>query len=64
VDAIRHRGVRRVGLSTQRTNFRSQRLYERFGFHRTSEHDYRLFGAWCQPVRRALDSLASGPDAL
>ena len=57
VDAIRQRGARRVGLSTQRTNFRSQRLYERFGFHRTSEHDYRLFGAWCQPERRMPDSL-------
>ena len=55
VDAIRQRGARHVGLSTQRTNFRSQRLYERFGFHRTSEHDYRLFGAWCQAERRAPD---------
>lgn len=64
VDAIRQRGSRRVGLSTQRTNFRSQRLYERFGFHRTFEHDYRLFGAWCQPERRAPDSLASGPSAF
>jgi ribosomal protein S18 acetylase RimI-like enzyme len=53
VEAMRQRGARRAGLSTQRTNFRSQRLYERFGFHRTSEHDYRLFGAWCQPDRRA-----------
>ncbi len=53
VDTMRQRGARRVGLSTQRTNYRSQRLYERFGFHRTSEHDYRLFGAWCQPDRRA-----------
>ncbi|MBW3632159.1 MAG: GNAT family N-acetyltransferase [Chloroflexi bacterium] len=55
VEAIRQRGACRVGLSTQRTNFRSQRLYERFGFHRTSEHDYRLFGAWCQPERRSPD---------
>ena len=46
VDAMRQRGARRVGLSTQRTNYRSQRLYERFGFQRTSEHDYRLFGRW------------------
>jgi RimJ/RimL family protein N-acetyltransferase len=52
VDAMRRRGAQRAGLSTQRTNFRSQRLYERFGFHRTAEHDYRLFGAWCQPERR------------
>jgi ribosomal-protein-alanine N-acetyltransferase len=48
VDAMRKQGARRVGLSTQRTNRRSQRLYERFGFQRSSEHDYRLFGAWCR----------------
>ena len=48
VDTMRQRGARRVGLSTQRTNRRSQRLYERFGFQRTPEHDYRLFGAWCR----------------
>jgi ribosomal protein S18 acetylase RimI-like enzyme len=51
VDTMRQRGGRRVGLSTQRTNRRSQRLYERFGFQRTPEHDYRLFGAWCQAER-------------
>jgi len=53
VDTMRRRGARRVGLSTQRTNVRSQRLYERFGFQRTPDHDYRLFGAWCRPERRA-----------
>ena len=53
VDTMRKRGARRVGLSTQRTNWRSQRLYERFGFQRTPAHDYRLFGAWCRPKRRA-----------
>jgi ribosomal protein S18 acetylase RimI-like enzyme len=53
VDTMRTRGARRVGLSTQRTNRRSQRLYERFGFRRTPDHDYRLFGAWCRPERRA-----------
>jgi ribosomal protein S18 acetylase RimI-like enzyme len=53
VDSMRKRGARRVGLSTQRTNWRSQRLYERFGFQRSPEHDYRLFGAWCRPERRA-----------
>lgn len=51
VDAMRRRGARRVALSTQRTNLRSQRLYERFGFRRTHEHDYRLFGRWCHPER-------------
>jgi ribosomal protein S18 acetylase RimI-like enzyme len=53
VDTMRQRGARHAGLSTQRTNRRSQRLYERFGFQRTPEHDYRLFGAWCRPERRA-----------
>jgi ribosomal protein S18 acetylase RimI-like enzyme len=52
VDTMRRRGARRVGLSTQQTNRRSQRLYERFGFRRTPDHDYRLFGAWCRQERR------------
>ena len=51
VDAMRRQGARRVALSTQRTNQRSQRLYARFGFQRTPELDYRLFGAWCHPGR-------------
>jgi ribosomal protein S18 acetylase RimI-like enzyme len=59
VDTMRRRGARRVGLSTQRTNRRSQRLYERFGFRRTPDHDYRLFGAWCGQERRA-DLLRAG----
>ena len=49
VEAMRRRGSRRVALSTQRTNRRSQRLYERFGFRRTYDHDYRLFGRWRDP---------------
>ena len=49
IDALRRQGARRVALSTQRTNWRSQRLYERFGFERTPELDYRLFGCWCRP---------------
>jgi ribosomal protein S18 acetylase RimI-like enzyme len=51
VATMRKRGARRVGLSTQRSNRRSQRLYERFGFQRTPTYDYRLFGAWCGPER-------------
>lgn len=47
VDDLRRRGARRVALSTQRTNLRSQRLYDRFGFWRTPELDYLIFGAWC-----------------
>ncbi|MBA3449964.1 MAG: GNAT family N-acetyltransferase, partial [Chloroflexia bacterium] len=52
-DAMRQRGACRVALSTQRLNVRSQRLYERFGFRRTYDHDYRLFGRWTDPQRRA-----------
>lgn len=46
VDALRRGGARRIGLSTQRSNVRSQRLYERLGFQRTPELDYHLYGAW------------------
>lgn len=46
LDALRRGGARRVGLSTQRSNVRSQRLYERLGFQRTPELDYHLYGAW------------------
>jgi ribosomal protein S18 acetylase RimI-like enzyme len=53
VDTMKKRGARRVGLSTQRSNRRSQQLYERFGFQRTPAHDYRLFGAWCRPEQPA-----------
>lgn len=48
VEAMRRRGASRAGLSTQRTNEISQRLYHRFGFVRTPSHDYQLYGAWCQ----------------
>lgn len=44
--SLRKGGARRVGLSTQRSNVRSQRLYERLGFQRTPELDYHLYGAW------------------
>ncbi len=40
------RGARRVGLSTQDDNGRSQRMYERFGFKRSRVNDYRLYGRW------------------
>lgn len=39
-------GIRRVGLSTQADNHRSQVLYERFGFRRTFRTDYSLYGHW------------------
>ena len=60
VDTMRQWGARRAGLSTQRTNRRSQRLYERFGFQRTPEHDYRLFGAWCRPGGHRAGLLGAG----
>ena len=43
---LARRGARRIGLSTQVDNIRSQRLYERFGFRRSRVNDYRLYGAW------------------
>jgi ribosomal protein S18 acetylase RimI-like enzyme len=39
-------GARRIGLSTQADNHRSQVLYERAGFRRTYRTDYRIYGAW------------------
>jgi ribosomal protein S18 acetylase RimI-like enzyme len=46
LEVLRRGGARRVGLSTQHSNVRSQRLYERIGFERTPELDYHLYGAW------------------
>ncbi len=43
---LAQRGARRIGLSTQLTNDRSRRLYERFGFRRSRANDYRLYGCW------------------
>lgn len=44
ISRLMQTGARRIGLSTQKNNVRSQRLYERFGFRRAAENDYRLFG--------------------
>ncbi len=41
---LRQLGARRVGLSTQRSNVRSQRLYLRIGFQQTRQNDYRIYG--------------------
>lgn len=54
IDTLRQRGARRVGLSTQLTNTRSQRLYEQFGFRRTVDLDYKLFGNWLAPESRDM----------
>jgi ribosomal protein S18 acetylase RimI-like enzyme len=40
------RGARRLALSTQARNQRSRRLYERYGFQRSSSQDYKLYGRW------------------
>ena len=49
IETLRRGGARRIGLSTQRDNVRSQRLYARFGFRRSPGYDYRLFGAPLRP---------------
>ena len=43
-------GARRVGLSTQADNLRSQHLYERYGFRRTTGSDYTIYGQWLDGV--------------
>jgi GNAT superfamily N-acetyltransferase len=49
VERMARGGARRIGLSTQGNNRRSQRLYERFGFRRSPGYDYRLYGAYLRP---------------
>ncbi len=44
VSHLAGRGARRVGLSTQLDNLRSQHLYESVGFRRSRGNDYRLYG--------------------
>ena len=44
-------GATRVGLSTQGTNTRSQQLYQRFGFRRTYQTDYVIYGFWVNRER-------------
>lgn len=41
---LRQLGARRVGLSTQRSNLQSQRVYARIGFQQTRQNDYRIYG--------------------
>lgn len=52
-------GATRVGLSTQANNTRSQRLYHRYGFQRTYQNDYNIYGAWVDPAR-ASRAFATG----
>jgi ribosomal protein S18 acetylase RimI-like enzyme len=46
VSSLIRRGARRIGLSTQKQNVRSQQLYERYGFRRSRANDYRLYGKY------------------
>jgi GNAT superfamily N-acetyltransferase len=46
VRALIRQGARRIGLSTQRQNLRSQQIYERYGFRRSQTNDYRLYGRY------------------
>lgn len=45
INVLHGAGARRIALSTQQENTRSQRLYEGFGFRRSPGYDYRLYGA-------------------
>ena len=56
VDTLVQAGARRVALSTQRANVRSQRLYESAGFRHSPSHDYRLFGATLRDANEVEES--------
>jgi ribosomal protein S18 acetylase RimI-like enzyme len=47
---LSHQGSRTIGLSTQAGNWRSQRLYDRLGFRRTSINAYRVYGRVFRPA--------------
>lgn len=44
INVLHQSGARRIALSTQQQNRRSQHLYEAFGFQRSPGYDYRLYG--------------------
>ena len=54
INVLHDTGARRIALSTQQANARSQRLYETFGFRRSPGYDYRLYGT---PVPAATESI-------
>jgi ribosomal protein S18 acetylase RimI-like enzyme len=58
INALLGAGTKRIALSTQQANTRSQQLYESFGFRRSPGYDYRLYGT---PVPAVVPALA--PDA-
>jgi ribosomal protein S18 acetylase RimI-like enzyme len=43
-------GTRTVGLSTQASNWKSQRLYDQLGFRRSSMNAYRVYGRVFRPA--------------
>lgn len=47
-------GADRVGLSTQRNNHRSRRMYEKSGFSETPELNYDVFGILFEEGRRRM----------
>lgn len=49
ISRLMHLGATRIGLSTQRRNARSQRLYTGLGFRRQQNGDYRIFGRTLWP---------------
>lgn len=55
-------GATRVGLSTQANNTRSQHLYHRYGFQRTYQNDYNIYGAWVDPARASRALATSDPE--
>lgn len=52
-------GSKRIGLSTQADNSRSQHLYEQYGFRRTRGHDYMIYGRWLEGSQQR--DLVHGP---
>ncbi len=60
VQSLAYGGAHRVGLSTQADNLRSQRLYHRFGFSRTHQNDYHIYGTWANPARAATAFMPGG----
>jgi ribosomal protein S18 acetylase RimI-like enzyme len=59
INTMHRAGARRIALSTQLGNERSQRLYERFGFQRSPGFDYRLYGA---PMRSSARGMTATND--
>jgi ribosomal protein S18 acetylase RimI-like enzyme len=51
IDLMVRYGARRITLSTQQDNTRSQHLYEGFGFQRVKSLEYSLIGKWLNDRR-------------